>query len=189
MAFKQPPGKPSKVAFFVTLLKLNEILAFTLRTIVSLLTPKQCRSDITNADLFQYTIDKSKHLLGYTGEEWIHKIASQLDSALNKWVDSVPDHRQPALSCAVGFTNFRTTVRWDPQREPILFFSQSAVLYSHYYQLQILVHRPFIPVRGKTPNARLPSVAVCTNAARACAHLLQTQLSRNLVPHPIQMVG
>jgi hypothetical protein len=34
-AFKQPLGKPSKVAFFITMLKQNEILAFTLRTIVS----------------------------------------------------------------------------------------------------------------------------------------------------------
>jgi hypothetical protein len=35
LAFKQPPGKPSKVAFFISLIKQQEILASALRTIVS----------------------------------------------------------------------------------------------------------------------------------------------------------
>jgi hypothetical protein len=35
LAFKQPPGKPSKVAFFISLIKQQEILALALRTIVS----------------------------------------------------------------------------------------------------------------------------------------------------------
>jgi hypothetical protein len=35
LAFKQPPGKPSKVAFFISLLRQQEIVAFALRTIVS----------------------------------------------------------------------------------------------------------------------------------------------------------
>lgn len=35
MAFKQPAGKPSTVTFFNCLLRLNQILAFALRTIVS----------------------------------------------------------------------------------------------------------------------------------------------------------
>jgi hypothetical protein len=34
LAFKQPPGKPSKVAFFISLIKQQEILALALRTIV-----------------------------------------------------------------------------------------------------------------------------------------------------------
>jgi hypothetical protein len=34
-AFQQPAGKPSKVSFFISLIKLNQILAFALRTIVS----------------------------------------------------------------------------------------------------------------------------------------------------------
>ena len=35
LAFKQPPGKPSLVTFFNCFLRLNQILAFALRTIVS----------------------------------------------------------------------------------------------------------------------------------------------------------
>lgn len=34
-AFKQPPGKPSKMSYFIAYLKLSQILAFALRTIVS----------------------------------------------------------------------------------------------------------------------------------------------------------
>ena len=34
-AFKQPPGKPSKISFFTSYLKLNQILGFALRTIAS----------------------------------------------------------------------------------------------------------------------------------------------------------
>lgn len=34
-AFTQPPGKPSKMSYFIAYLKLSQILAFALRTIVS----------------------------------------------------------------------------------------------------------------------------------------------------------
>lgn len=38
LAFKQPPGKPSKVAFFNCYVRLHQILAFAMRTIVRLLS-------------------------------------------------------------------------------------------------------------------------------------------------------
>ena len=41
----------------------------------------------------QYSINKSKALLGFVGQQWEQHIVAELDSALNKWVDSVPDHR------------------------------------------------------------------------------------------------
>lgn len=36
LAFKQPPGKPSAITFFVKLLELKRIHSFALRTIVSI---------------------------------------------------------------------------------------------------------------------------------------------------------
>ena len=36
LAFKQPPGKPSKITFFNCYVRLHQILAFAMRTIVSL---------------------------------------------------------------------------------------------------------------------------------------------------------
>jgi hypothetical protein len=71
-------------------------------------------------------------------------------------------------------------VRWDPKREDATFFHQSAALYSIYYQLQIVVHRPFIPQSGKQSPIALSSLAICTNAARACSRVVDAhQLRRN----------
>ncbi|KAI0324843.1 hypothetical protein GY45DRAFT_1391050, partial [Cubamyces sp. BRFM 1775] len=105
--FKQPPGKPSKIAYFNCFCRLMQIMAFASRTI--------------------YSINKSKILLGFVGPEWEQRIVAELDSALNKWIDLVPDH-----------------LRWDPHREDLDFLCQSAALYTKYYQLQIFVHRPFL---------------------------------------------
>ena len=43
-AFKQPAGKPSKMSHFISYLKLSQILAFALRTIVS--GAASCRASI-----------------------------------------------------------------------------------------------------------------------------------------------
>ncbi|KIL64052.1 hypothetical protein M378DRAFT_163769 [Amanita muscaria Koide BX008] len=139
--FKQPPGKPSYVTAFNVYLKLNQLLGFTLRTI--------------------YSINKSKMLMGFIGQQWEQHIVAELDSALNKWVDSVPDH-----------------LRWDPNREDENFFKQSVVLYTNYYHLQIMIHRPFIPSPRKPSPLSFPSLAICTNAARSCSHLLDVMRRR-----------
>ncbi|KAI0309699.1 fungal-specific transcription factor domain-containing protein [Amylostereum chailletii] len=142
-AFKQPSGKPSSISFFISAIKLNQILGFALRTI--------------------YSINKSKVLLGFVGHQWEQHIVAELDSALNKWVDSVPDH-----------------LRWDPTRENGVFFLQSAVIYSQFYQMQIMVHRPFIPSPNKPSPLSFPSLAICTNAARSCSHILDHTRRRSL---------
>ncbi|KAF8825433.1 hypothetical protein HHX47_DHR7000211 [Lentinula edodes] len=90
MAFRQPPGKPSTVSAFNTFIRLNVLLSIALRTI--------------------YAINKSKILMGFGEVQWEQHIVAELDSALNRWVDSVPDH-----------------LRWDPNREDETFFSQSAI--------------------------------------------------------------
>lgn len=73
-------------------------------------------------------------------------------------------------------------VRWDPHRTDTLFLSQSAVLYSHYYFLQICIHRPFIPSSRKASRLPFPSLAICTNAARSCTHVIDIQYQRTGVP-------
>jgi hypothetical protein len=74
-------------------------------------------------------------------------------------------------------------VRWDPSREDSAFFEQSAYLYSAYYQLQILIHRPFIDsgqgAGGEGMSTGFaPSLAICTHAARACVKVLHTHVTR-----------
>lgn len=55
---------------------------------------------------------------------------------------------------------------------------QSAMLYSGYYALQINVHRPFIPSPRKPSRLSFPSLAICTNAARSCLHVLDVHAQR-----------
>ena len=44
LAFKQPLGKPSKITFFNCYVRLHQILAFAMRTIVSLRLLSPCRT-------------------------------------------------------------------------------------------------------------------------------------------------
>ncbi|KAG6899670.1 hypothetical protein C0993_008130 [Termitomyces sp. T159_Od127] len=145
--FRQPPDKPSYVTGFVTLLKLNQVLTIILRTI--------------------YSINKSKIILGFVGKQWEQNIVAELDSALNKWVDSIPDH-----------------LRWDPNREDTMFFQQSASIYCTYYYIQILIHRSFIPSPRKPSPLSFPSLAICTNAARSCSHIIDAHRRRGLIALP-----
>ncbi|KAF8236580.1 hypothetical protein L208DRAFT_637341 [Tricholoma matsutake] len=149
ISFEQPPGKPSRIASFITYLKLMEILDAAQRTI--------------------YSVNRSTRLLERPLDD--HKVVTELDSELNKWVDSVPDH-----------------LRWDPQKQDPVFFEQSAMLYSAYYHIQILIHRPFIPSPMRPSPLPFPSLAICTNAARSCIHLMELESRKGFMPLPqIQM--
>lgn len=89
-SFRQPEGKPCKITGFVFWLKLTTIMAVTLRTIVCHV---RLESTEFNSDaIFQYSIDKSKQVLGLAGPGYDVKMVSQLDGALYNWLDSVPDH-------------------------------------------------------------------------------------------------
>ena len=81
---------------------------------------------------------------------------------------------------------FFLLVRWDPHREHPQFFEQSAVIYAHYYHLQILLHRPF--TLDDPPSTTFPSQAICTNAARSCSHILDALLKRSLGLFPYLQV-
>ncbi|PCH38618.1 hypothetical protein WOLCODRAFT_136368 [Wolfiporia cocos MD-104 SS10] len=141
LPFKQPPGKPSTVAFFNCSIRLSQILAFVQRTI--------------------YSSKKLKTMMGITGPEWEERIVRELDSALNRWLDTVPEH-----------------LRWNPSQEDDTFLNQSAHLYITYYQLQIFIHRPYLQSPHRKSSQTFPSLAICTNAARACIHILDHQYKR-----------
>ncbi|KAJ7623210.1 fungal-specific transcription factor domain-containing protein [Roridomyces roridus] len=135
-AFRQPKGKPSRVAAFIAFLRLFQILSFALRTI--------------------YSINKSKVLLGLSkgNGDWDQRIVVELDAALNRWVDDLPDH-----------------LRWNPSNENADFFEQSATLHCNYYHLQIVIHRPYIPTSKTQVPSTFPSLAMSLNAARSCSHI------------------
>ena len=45
----------------------------------------------------QYSINKSRSMLGIVDIEWKKHIVTELDSALNKWIDSIPEHSKLVL--------------------------------------------------------------------------------------------
>ncbi|KAJ7050642.1 fungal-specific transcription factor domain-containing protein [Mycena amicta] len=151
---RQPLAVPSRVVFFNTMVKLTHILAWVLR--------------------FLYSLDKKNALYESGSEQWKEDLVVELDSALNEWVDAIPQH-----------------LRWDPNSTDVdpIFFKQSAVLYCAYYQVQITIHRPFIHPTAPTASEthRLPSLAICTAAARSCARIAEVWMTR-LTPEPPVML-
>ncbi|KAJ7135720.1 fungal-specific transcription factor domain-containing protein [Mycena epipterygia] len=139
--FQQPPGVPSRIAFFNSLLRLNHILSFSLNILYASLSKARAVFAIDDA--------------------WEEKAVMELDSALNSWREEVPEH-----------------LRWDPARADDVFFDQSVALQCAYCHLQILIHRPFIPMVRKSAPTALPSLAICTSAARACAKMVDVQRQR-----------
>ncbi|KAJ7089032.1 fungal-specific transcription factor domain-containing protein [Mycena crocata] len=144
---RQPHGIPSNSAFIVVYLKLIMIFGRIQRVV--------------------YPVN---------GLPSSQDAVAKLDSDLNGWVDSVPNH-----------------LRWDPHQPNQVFLDQSALLYTTYYHAQILIHRPFIPTPGKSSvsNISFPSLAICANAARSCGHVLdvQTRRGRGILPHPHVMTA
>ncbi|KAJ6498814.1 fungal-specific transcription factor domain-containing protein [Mycena sanguinolenta] len=143
-AFQQPQGKPSVYSFIVSYLKLTEILGAAQKTI--------------------YSVKRSRRSPG-----WSQTAVAGLDSALNQWLDSIPDH-----------------LRWDPNREEEPFATQSACLYASYYHVQIQIHRSFIPspMNDAPLSSTFPSLAICANSARSCSRVMEVQARRSLVAHP-----
>uniref|UniRef100_A0A0W0FSS2 Xylanolytic transcriptional activator regulatory domain-containing protein n=1 Tax=Moniliophthora roreri TaxID=221103 RepID=A0A0W0FSS2_MONRR len=76
LAFKQPEGKPSTTAFFLSLLKLVEILGFAERTVASY--------GVRQSDFWKR--------MGISKLGWKQKAISELDAASDQFLDTVPDH-------------------------------------------------------------------------------------------------
>ncbi|KAJ7589505.1 fungal-specific transcription factor domain-containing protein [Mycena floridula] len=70
--FRQPPGKPSLVSSFICYIRMNDLLAATLRTL--------------------YCIAKTRNMWNVMSPLWEETHLSLLDSALNELVDSIPEH-------------------------------------------------------------------------------------------------
>ncbi|KAJ7710074.1 fungal-specific transcription factor domain-containing protein [Mycena olivaceomarginata] len=107
-----------------------------------------------------YALNKTKKLLSYRDQAWEEHLVAEMDSALNGWVDSIPPH-----------------LRWDPNRREETFFDQSCPM---------AIHRPFIPTIREGEPTSLPSLAICTNAARSCSHIAEmSRLRKNGSPVPV----
>ncbi|KAJ2917687.1 hypothetical protein MD484_g2697, partial [Candolleomyces efflorescens] len=151
LAFKQPPGVPSKVTFFCFVVKLFKIVYSSQRTF--------------------YAVQRPDPPLGISAKEWDRVNLANLDSELNSWIDALPEF-----------------LRWNPTRPADEFFDQSAMLLAAYYHVQIFLHRPFIGVTDD-PVLALSSLAICTNAARACARIMEAHAQKGFIPTPQNQIA
>ena len=74
-------------------------------------------------------------------------------------------------------------VRWDAKCEDDMLLMQSASLHASYYQVQMIIHRPFVtkyasPLEGREMNVLFQPFALCAHAARACSHILKAHLEK-----------
>lgn len=106
---------------------------------------------------------------------------------MNQWKDSMPDSGEH-LSCISFIPNrdSKFAVRWDPERPDLVIFHQSMILHIVYSYTQIQIHRPFLTKKSPMSFA---SLAICTNAARSCAHVLEGGMSRGIKANPIMIVS
>ncbi|KAJ7857657.1 hypothetical protein B0H14DRAFT_2578241 [Mycena olivaceomarginata] len=72
--FTQPPGKPSKLSYFICNLRLYE------------------KTDYGRCDAPTLWLKKSKLLMGWDGPDWEPRTVAELDSAVNHFTDSIPAH-------------------------------------------------------------------------------------------------
>ncbi|KAH9484876.1 ABC-transporter-regulating transcription factor [Psilocybe cubensis] len=112
-----------------------------------------------------YPVKRPKNFFGAATQYSEQQIIVELDSTMNNWMDSVPSH-----------------LRWNPHCEDELFLKQSAYLHATYYHLQIFIHRPFIPSPRNPAPISFPSLAICTNAARSCCHVLESFTKLSSMP-------
>ncbi|KAK0212277.1 fungal-specific transcription factor domain-containing protein [Desarmillaria ectypa] len=143
--FIQPSEQPSEVSFFVYLLKLINIMSYI-------------------KDIIYYT-RKPLMVIGGQRRPPETEIVSNLDSVLDRWIQSIPGH-----------------LRWDPNRKEQLFFNQSEFLYITYQYTRILLHRPYIPRNFDSKTATLyPSVATCMEAGMTCLDVVNVQKQRGYI--------
>ncbi|KAF7368320.1 Zn(2)-C6 fungal-type domain-containing protein [Mycena venus] len=138
----QPPDKPSVLAFFNCLLQLYRIFHFTIRSL--------------------YTT-RASHLRSRTIND-LPDIAMELDSALDKWFCTIPEH-----------------LLWNQDQSSSLFFDQSAVLNCFYCYTRILINRPSIPGLFSMPPPSFENpiaLEICVEAARSCIEVADTHRQR-----------
>ncbi|KAK0225298.1 fungal-specific transcription factor domain-containing protein [Armillaria fumosa] len=118
-----------------------------------------------------YLMEKSKKSFGFLRQDWDRQVAAELDASLDNWFDSVPEH-----------------LKWDPDQENTTHFNQSAALYILYFQLRILIHRPFINSSKDWTLFDICPLQICTNVARSCSRVIDTHRIRGHM-YPISGFG
>ncbi|KAK7473283.1 Gypsy retrotransposon integrase-like protein 1 [Stygiomarasmius scandens] len=157
-AFNQPQGKPSLMAYWLISLDLAIIYRYGQRTI--------------------YAARRPQFIMG-ENPTWKQKVVSQLDAAMNRWVDKIPMHLRWNLSTGFGIQDGES-----PERRR-MFDAQTAGVYTTFYFMQIQIHRPLVSKLDGKNSLSLEShahLAVCVSAARSCIHLLHVYSQKYETP-------
>ncbi|CAA7262258.1 unnamed protein product [Cyclocybe aegerita] len=115
-----------------------------------------------------YPPSKMLNHFAIAGTQWKAHIVPELDSRINRWLEMTPQH-----------------LRWDPNQPNDKFFRQSALLHALCYYTQISIHRPLLSSNARTDSLSIPSLAICTTAARACIRVADAQVQRGVLQPPI----
>jgi len=98
--FTQPPGQPSAISYFNSYLRLMDIMACAMRLIVGyrhfcpLIRPLVTSPNELLSFSTQYSVKRPENLFDKSSPRSDQKIIAELDSMMNKWMDSVPAHRE-----------------------------------------------------------------------------------------------
>ncbi|KAK1219772.1 Gypsy retrotransposon integrase-like protein 1 [Marasmius sp. AFHP31] len=149
--FKQPPGKPSAMSYWIYLLRLFDIVGFAQRTIYA----------VRKTDMWTR--------MGMTQAEWNEKVVKELDELLANWVDGVPEHLKwnPTNQNPLFFT--QSTIIW------ITYYWLQMLVHKPFMSLSTSAGGA--EKESEKPSeeaaAAFPSLSICVNAARAVVHILE----------------
>ncbi|KAF9068900.1 fungal-specific transcription factor domain-containing protein [Rhodocollybia butyracea] len=145
---------PSKSSFFIYHCQLLEIAGSMHRAIYSVHRPRFWKR------------------MGIFGPNWDQKAVIELDSALNEWFASLPEH-----------------LKWDPNGEDSLFMRQAGALHAGYYWLQMKIHGQFFQTiysqsrsGSKSEFPELPTMPILMNAAKSTVRILGVQSQLQVDP-------
>ncbi|TFK75372.1 hypothetical protein BDN72DRAFT_810971 [Pluteus cervinus] len=152
LAFKQPPGVPSKLSAFILLIKLMQILAFTMKTI--------------------YVVNKSRVFSGVFSLDWRDEIVAQINKAMNDWAESIPEHLRWTEDMPDPlFSNQAATLY------TTYYLTQMVIFRPFVPSPTRSIESKFI--QGPTiPPFPLPAMKICISAAQSCARIIDHQLKR-----------
>lgn len=178
--FVQPKGQISQMSFWYQNVKLLRIVGLVKDNLVSLeLTLYYDRPlMIFNAPVFHTEISAMVGFIGrkqcrHRHRNWL--CVEQLARCSSRPLWASPDFL--SYSIIWHLHHWSLQVKWNPHHPDDNAFVQLVALHGNYYWVQIQAHKLFIRSDSLSTSS-FPSLAICTNAARSFAHIIQAYHSR-----------
>jgi hypothetical protein len=177
-AFVQPPGKPSRASMFVWNIKLARVMSYAMKTIAS---PSNCVPRFFGSrtpPVLDQALDRGPRRGARAAARRRARLVHERVGRVRPGPPCVPGPCPPLRQARLT----RGAVRWDAARADLAFLDQSAALWTGFYQLQLLVHRPAAACGGGAARA------IVLHAARASARIAAAHQRRKGGLAPAQIV-